>query len=255
MITDFESSRVVLTTLQDRRPCLLWSEGVQLLFVLCGTVNTLLSGESFSLREAGLLLVNPLELCQASCAEGGCAIVLHIPADCLKLSALQAEDGRVLCAACDRQALPQTGFNEFRRLLAKSVSLYLNRQPQRVIYTSLLEMLQFIHDNFPTRRDGRDLRLSRPAIARLDLVLQQLHLHWNEEVSVAELAAQVYVSPNYLSRFFASHLHTTITEYLLNLRLQAALELVENSSRSITEIAMQTGFSTSAALIRKFRER
>ena len=54
MITDFESSRVVLTTLQDRRPCLLWSEGVQLLFVLCGTVNTLLSGESFSLREAGL---------------------------------------------------------------------------------------------------------------------------------------------------------------------------------------------------------
>ncbi len=255
MIDHFGSSEVVLSTLQDRRPRLLWSEGAQLLFVLCGTVSALLSGQAVTLTEAGLLLVNPLELCQASCSEGGCAIVLQIPPDCLKLSALPSEEGRVLCAACDRQTAPQTVFNELRRRLAHSVSLYLNRKPQREVYASLLEMLQFIHDNFPARRDGKDLRLSRPAIARLDTVLQQLHQHWNEDVSVAELAASVYVSPNYLSRFFSSHLHATITDYLLNLRLQAALELVENSSRSITEIAMQTGFSTSAALIRKFRQR
>ena len=254
MISNFDHSHVFLTTLQDRRPHLLWSEGAYLLFVLRGTVHTLLGGERETLQEAGLLFVNPLELCQVSCTEGSCAVTLQIPQDCLKLSALSADDGRILCSASGRQALPLTAFNELRRLLAKSVSLYLNQKPKREIYTALLEMLEFLHDNFPVRKGEKDLCISRSAIVRLDRVLHHLHQHWMEDISVAGLAEQVHVSPNYLSRFFANYLHMTITDYLLNLRLRAAQELLENSSRSVTEIALETGFSTPSALIRKFRQ-
>lgn len=255
MVIRFHSDHVVLANLLDDQPYLLWSEGINIIFVLNGTVHVLFNGQQETLEKAGLLLINPLELCQVTCSTDSRAIALQIPKECLKIAGVAQGKEKFRCCAKDQQSHPQTIFDELRRELAKVVSLYFNQGTKQELYPSFLKILQFIQYNFQAPSDAAQNHVSQTSIVRLNDVLQYLHQHWQENLSVAQLAAQVYVSPNYLSRFFNKYLGTTITEYLLNLRMQAAVELLENDPGSITEIAMKTGFPSATTFIRTFKQR
>ncbi len=254
MIIDLDRKNIAITILADSQPYLLWSKGVNIIYVLRGTVHALLNGEHKTLQKAGLLLVNPMELCQISCEQGSRAIALNIPRDCLDMVGWNALDGHMDCFAAEQQAPPQTIFDELRKQLAKAVLLYLDQKPRQQIYSAMLRLLQFLRDNFPMQPAENEKLVSGSSIARLNRVLQLLHERWNENITVSELAAEIHVSPNYLSRFFNQHLNITITKYLLNLRMQAALHALADKTCSITEIAMQTGFSSAPAFIAKFRQ-
>lgn len=114
-----------------------------IIYVLRGTVYALLNGEHKTLQKAGLLLVNPMELCQISCEQGSRAIALNIPRDCLDMVGWNALDEHMDCFAAEQQAPPQTIFDELRKRLSKAVLLYLDQQPRQQIYSAMLTLLQF----------------------------------------------------------------------------------------------------------------
>ncbi len=62
------------------------------------------------------------------------------------------------------------------------------------------------------------------------------------------------VSPSYLSRCFKKHMRTSFSAYLTSIRLREAERLLLSTSQSVTEIAQNVGFSTSAYFIALFRE-
>lgn len=95
-----------------------------------------------------------------------------------------------------------------------------------------------------------DKLVSGSSIARLNRVLQLLHERWNENITVSELAAEIHVSPNHLSRFFNQHLNITITKYLLNLRMQAALHALADKTCSITGSPCKPAFPARLPLLR-----
>ncbi|MBP5454220.1 MAG: helix-turn-helix transcriptional regulator, partial [Lachnospiraceae bacterium] len=67
--------------------------------------------------------------------------------------------------------------------------------------------------------------------------------HYQQPISLDEIAAQVNLSPAYLSKKFHNTIGKTISEYLNSERLKhAALELI-STKHSITEIALNSGFN------------
>ncbi|MFQ9127013.1 MAG: helix-turn-helix transcriptional regulator [Butyricicoccaceae bacterium] len=82
---------------------------------------------------------------------------------------------------------------------------------------------------------------------RITQVLKLIHSRWNEDISVPELAEQVHVSPNYLSRFFSRHIHMTITDYIGSIRIHHALTMLREDHCSVTDVALQAGFPNSSA--------
>lgn len=71
--------------------------------------------------------------------------------------------------------------------------------------------------------------------------------------TIAELAEAVGCSERELSRLFKKHLRATPASYWRQIRLQAAHWMVLNSSRSITQIAYECGFTDSSHMIHWFR--
>jgi len=61
------------------------------------------------------------------------------------------------------------------------------------------------------------------------------------------------MSRSNLMRVFRKATGQTPIEYLLRLRIQKAMELLRNSSLSITEIALEVGFNDSNYFTRQFR--
>lgn len=73
-------------------------------------------------------------------------------------------------------------------------------------------------------------------------------------LSNEEIAACVSYHPVHANRLMRVHTGMTIHQYLLAVRLQRALDLLLTTPLSITEIALQTGYSSAGRFAKHFRE-
>lgn len=90
--------------------------------------------------------------------------------------------------------------------------------------------------------------------ARLDAVILYMHEHLAGEIDLAELAKVAGFSPFHFHRLFTSLTGETPQQYLMRMRLEmAANMLVKYFGYSITEIAMQCGFSSPSTFARAFK--
>lgn len=78
-----------------------------------------------------------------------------------------------------------------------------------------------------------------PSIAA---VRNYINDHMKEEVTLASLAEQFHFSPQYLAKKFKEEYHTTIINYLTQLRMDKACSLLSHTELSIQEVAEESGF-------------
>lgn len=83
-------------------------------------------------------------------------------------------------------------------------------------------------------------------------MLEYIRQHYKEGVSLEDLSEEFHLSSKYLSRYFKEKFHLTFSEYVDHLRMSHAKELLENTDMSITEIALECGFSGVSFFIRRF---
>ena len=88
-----------------------------------------------------------------------------------------------------------------------------------------------------------------PAIRYLESNLQ------DPALSNTQLAAQAGISEVYLRKLFSKYHHTTPKQYILELRLQKARQLLSQSPATVTETAEQCGFSSLYHFCRIFKEK
>lgn len=94
-----------------------------------------------------------------------------------------------------------------------------------------------------------------PQEQHLKVMLRWIQEHLSRDgMSVSNIAEAAHLSVRECQRVFIRCLHYTPMEYVRLQRLHRASELLSGSSRSITEIAMACGFSSSAYFAKLFRE-
>jgi AraC family transcriptional regulator len=84
-------------------------------------------------------------------------------------------------------------------------------------------------------------------------VLDYIEEHFTSELGLVELAAVANLSPNYFVHTFKKSIGTTPHRFLMERRVQHALDLLRDEERSIVEIARATGFSSPSHLATVFR--
>ncbi len=75
--------------------------------------------------------------------------------------------------------------------------------------------------------------------------IQFMNDHYAESISIADIANEIGISRSRLFAVFKAATGMTPNDYLQRVRVAKAAELLKNSARSITDIAMGCGFSTS----------
>ena len=92
------------------------------------------------------------------------------------------------------------------------------------------------------RRDREPDSYSPPIVK----VMEWLRVHLDENVSVGDLADVAGLSPSYFRRWFHREVGSSPRDYVTQLRTEQAKRMLAETDRSITGIAMELGFSTSA---------
>ena len=83
--------------------------------------------------------------------------------------------------------------------------------------------------------------------------IDHINGHYSEPITLDELCAVAGVSRQHLCRLFRSSLSMRPMEYAAKRRIQAAKELLSNTSGSVEDIAAECGFCTASYFTKLFR--
>lgn len=90
-----------------------------------------------------------------------------------------------------------------------------------------------------------ETRLSKTEKRKRNLVnhtIYYLETHHDEEITLEQLAEMLYVTPTYLSKTFKAATGVGPINYLIQIRLNHAKELLKNDSLSVKEVAKTVGY-------------
>lgn len=88
---------------------------------------------------------------------------------------------------------------------------------------------------------------------RIDRVLDHIHTHYAEGLSIAELADIAALSPSGLHRLFAREVGSSVSDYVTRLRIGEACALLSSGARPIAHVASDVGYDSLANFNRQFR--
>ena len=165
---------------------------------------------------------------------------------------LPISEARTLCQAfsritrrtCGVSPAVVFGFEALLELLRSPRPLPLQTTAARALLTGLLvEVLRCFET---PARDGDVSPLIAEAMRRLTAdPLEQPRIH--------EVARALHVSASYLNRQFKQQCGLTPKDYVVRARVELAKKLLTTTPRSLTEIAIQTGFGNSQYFSACFR--
>ncbi len=99
----------------------------------------------------------------------------------------------------------------------------------------------------------RKRKLSHEAQQLVRQAVAYIHTHYADPISRADLARHVALSDDYLTFCFRQELGVTPIAYINRFRVNQAKQLLTDTHKSITEIALDVGFSDSSYFSRIFR--
>lgn len=120
----------------------------------------------------------------------------------------------------------------------------------------LTRLLLLLGGKYPAsagkEKGGRER--SRRYNERMKQMLTFIREHYGEPLTAEQIAASASVSPSECLRCFRNVLGTTPISYLRDYRLQTAAKLLAGTSRKISDITDQCGFSEMSYFAKSFRE-
>ena len=114
---------------------------------------------------------------------------------------------------------------------------------------SLIENIETLaSSSFAKIDDSTDSR-------RVRKIYQYINTHYNQQITLDDLANLVGMTPVALSRFFKLRSGRTVSDYIIDIRLGNATRLLVNTTNSVSEICYDCGFNNLSNFNRIFKRK
>ena len=88
---------------------------------------------------------------------------------------------------------------------------------------------------------------------RLQQVLDYIQTHLDRDLSLAELAEVINISPTYFASLFKQAIEVSPHQYVVQQRVERAKLMLSKTDLAIADIALQVGFSSQSHLNQQFK--
>lgn len=109
----------------------------------------------------------------------------------------------------------------------------------RALLAKLLIRIYRLNESEPEE----PLPYPHPMHEKITQIASYLNRHYQEEITLEQVARHFYVSPSYLSRIFKKMTGFHFREYVQAVRVRKAQELLRDTNDKVVTIAERTGFS------------
>jgi AraC-like DNA-binding protein len=155
----------------------------------------------------------------------------------------------------NRITITDTCSQEIRNIITKLDAEWTQRAEgyQLVIKALLMYLLALLYRHYTSKDElGADIKAFHSSYDKVRSVVEYIHEHFTEEVELDHLAKMASMNKSYFSSYFKTVMNKTVTSYVEGLRLQEACLLMATTSKTLTEIALDSGFNSISYFNRAF---
>lgn len=88
----------------------------------------------------------------------------------------------------------------------------------------------------------------------INLILNNINANYNKKQKLSDYAEKYFMNANYLSQLFKQKTGETFINYLINVRIKKATQLLESSNESIANIAQKVGYTDYSQFVKIFKK-
>jgi AraC-like DNA-binding protein len=228
------------------KPCFHWDETFKIILVVNGPVTLYTDAASMTLVEGDLYIINANEAhCMQKNRETNDVLVMQIP-----------------LALCESY-FPKFAFMNFTARLMRpgaddkcyeTLVQYLIRSLRSLAYKEFgyeLELVgvanlivHYLVRHVPYAMVSRSKNMTRRRnLKRVGRIINFIRENYTYKISLANLAEKEGLDLYYLSHFIKKHLGLTFQQYVNKLRLEKAVDLLQNTEWKKIDVCMESGFS------------
>ena len=245
-----------------------WHEYFEIILPVEGTGRFQVGGQVAQFHPGDLLVVDNLKLHGVSALSGPHrSLVILFPEELIAPVGSLGADRAFLAPLCGRpeDVPPLLRSSEpiapaVHAALLGLTRAYFGEMPAEDRFVTaklhLLTVLFHLRAHFGLHADFSDEMLRRQQRAgRLEKVFAHIATHYAEPLSQPEIAAVSGMSPSRFRDFFKQTTGRTLMDYLRDIRLARAAQMLRETDCSIADVAAATGFSDQSYLHRCFKAR
>ena len=147
------------------------------------------------------------------------------------------------------QELLEKGMIIYDALYSWAKHLQKERHTQNPVENLLIE----VFNTYIKQQKDEKKRIPEWAVELKDIIQDQIDTNLN--LSLKDISQELNVHPAYLSREFSKHFdNLSFGEYIRKLRIEKAIDLLQSTKHSLSEIAYLTGFSDQSHFTRIFKK-
>lgn len=239
-----------------------YQQTYEILYGLEGCCNVLLGTQTHVLHEGDMALFDPMELHCVDATSSFCKyVVLKFAKELLCPGERSMDEARLFlayenCPDVHRKIFPKEMLSgEIPTLILRMLKSF-QEMPlgfELSIRGDIARLFVWILRNTPLPEGGAP-SLNAEDTRRMHQALEYIRGNFPCNVSLSEVAEHCGMGYSGFSRLFARTMRISFPDYILRRRLEYADFLLATTEKSVTEIAMETGFSSISYFILRFRQ-
>lgn len=134
------------------------------------------------------------------------------------------------------------------RLISKLSPYENNKSYKKIVLNSIL--LELCESGIKIQKISK-MNINRLVTDAIDI----LNRHFNEDITLNDVADFLDVTPQYLSYIFSKNMNTNFSNYLSDIRLRYAAGILSNKIFSVTDACYLSGYRNLSHFIRSFKRK
>lgn len=260
----FQISEVILDASNSKPDTFHWHSYFEITYVKKGRGNYFVNGQEYSMDEGDIIIFNNVEPHGWKLLEDDMHLLVMVFSPEFVAEKLSIFDAEYMKPFVER------GSNFKNRIGKEEAVSHELRKAIREIYAEweekkegyplmikadILRILTILIRTYQDEnKSGEMLKEKKAAMKRLEKAFDYIDKHYCEKITLDEVASAVYMSSNYFSSYFRKVTNIGFSEYVTRLRIKHARELLLDTERSVTDIAMECGFNNISNFYRLYKK-
>jgi len=237
-----------------------WHSAMEIINPVENYYDAIVNGEEFRINPGEIMLIPPGEVHSLVAPEWGKRFVYIMNISSISrlkgFAGIQSILSKPLLI--NKENYPKI-YEDIYQILLQIRNEYFNNNEyaELTIQALLLNMFVKIGDNYNNADElFPNVRLykQKEYVQKFNQALEYIDTHYMEVLSLEDLAEQIGFSKYHFSRLFKQYTNYTFCDYVTYRRIKVTEEYLASPDYSITEVAMQVGFSSISTFNRLFKQ-
>lgn len=236
-----------------------WHDELEIVHVLEGEIKVIISENTYFLQKGDMEIISFKEIHQIHSIEGECLLqIIQINPKFMEYHFPHLSRIRFQKNLTDISKDINSGIViNIKILIGKMVNSLINKRLgyEYEVVSLIYKLFGILMSNLPYIISGEDeLKENNIVFKRLTKIFDYIEQNYMNEINNDTLAEFLYLSKYYLAHFFKEHTGLSIGQYITNIRMNKATELLIKSEEFITNIILVCGFKNIKYFYKVFKE-